>query len=58
MIEIMLTGERKSRTDELIKKYESRYVNPTSNMVEYLEDISISLGMIYDEMRGVKHADS
>lgn len=55
MIDIVVADERKSRTDELKENYKSYYLDRQDNMVEYLKDISVTLGMIYDEMRGVKH---
>jgi hypothetical protein len=55
MIDIVVTDERKSRAEELKENYKSYYLDRQDNMVEYLKDISVTLGMIYDEMRGVKH---
>jgi hypothetical protein len=55
MIDIVVADERKSRADELKENYKSRYLDRQDNMVEYLKDISMTLGMIYDEMRGIKH---
>ena len=57
MIDIVVADERKSRADELKENYKSRYLDRQDNMVEYLKDISVTLAMIYDEMRGVRNDD-
>lgn len=56
MIDIVVADEQKSRADELKNKYANGI--ETKNAIPIvLADISVTLGHIWDEMRGIKGGD-
>ena len=57
MIDIVVADERKSRTDELCDKYKQpiKDYDLEQQKIRVFRDISETLAMILDEMRGVKH---
>lgn len=58
MIDLVVKDERKSRGEELSTKYQQFPVRESKTdiyTVQALRDISLTLGIILDEMRGIKH---
>lgn len=58
MIDLVVKDERKSRGEELSAKYQQFPVRESKTdiyTVQALRDISLTLGIILDEMRGIKH---
>ena len=57
MIDLVVRNVRKSRAEELSAKYKqfpARKVNVDLDTINVLRDISLTLGLICDELRGVK----